>query len=287
MNPHLPRVRARACSMVRFDGKGVRETARYFGVSPGTVSKWLKKYPEGGAWKIETRPSRPKSHPKAIDHVIVERIVEIRKKNGRCADVVHQELINEGIVVSLSSVKRILDRKGLTKKKSPWKKYHKNFKRPYVTLPGDLVQMDTIHLMQSEKKRIYIYTLIDLHSRWTHAIASEKIGAFKTVGFVKKAQKKFPHEFICLQSDHGPEFSQRFTDRVKVAHRHSRVRTPNDNAHIERFNRTIQEELLNKLPRDVRKINRALPKYLKYYNEERLHMGIEMKTPKEMLEKAN
>jgi transposase InsO family protein len=143
--------------------------------------------------------------------------------------------------------------------------------------------MDTIHVMQDRKTRIYVYTLIDLYSRWSFAQASEKIGAVKTVDFVKDAQLVFPHEFTCLQSDHGPEFSQRFTDVIKVRHRHSRVRKPNDNAHIERFNRTIQDEFLDYLPRDVSTINHALPEYLKYYNEERLHLGIEMKTPIQML----
>lgn len=280
-------MRAKACKMVPREGKSIRAVARYYGVNASTVSRWMKRYPEAGTREIRTIPSRPKSHPKAIDQKIVKRIVEIRRKRGRCAEVIHQELRNEGIVVSLSSIKRTLDRRCSTKKKSPYKRHHKNFKRPWIALPGDLVQMDTIHLMQSGKKRIYIYTLIDLHSRWTHAIASEKIGAVKTAHFVRRAQKKFPHDFICLQSDHGPEFSQTFTERVQITHRHSRVRRPNDNVHIERFNRTIQEEFLDKLPRDVKTINRHLPQYLKYYNEERLHMGIEMKTPKELLEKAS
>ena len=82
-----------------------------------------------------------------------------------------------------------------------------------------------------------------------------------------------------LQSDHGSEFSTSFSERARIKHRHSRVRRPNDNAHLERFNRTIQEECLDALPKDTRIINRNLPKYLRYYNEKRHHFGLNLQTP--------
>jgi hypothetical protein len=96
---------------------------------------------------------------------LVWKIFHQRIKNKRCAEVVHQELINQGIVVSLSSVKRTLDRSGLLKKRSPWKRYHPHVDRPYPLNVGDLVEIDTIHLMISEKQRIYVFVLIDIYSR--------------------------------------------------------------------------------------------------------------------------
>lgn len=264
-------------------GQSIRQVARYIGVNASTVSRWRQKVPSGGCRVIPTKSSRPRHHPQQLDENVVKRIIEIRKGNGRCSEVVHQHLLKENINVSLSSVKRTLDRNYLTRKRSPWKRYHKTMERPEVVRPGDLVQLDTIHLMESENSRIYVYTLLDLYSRWTYAKAVKRLGGKQTISFVKSANKKFLYDFKCLQSDHGPEFSTHFTERVKITHRHSRIRRPNDNAHIERFNRTIQEELLDKLPRDVNVINRCLPKYLKYYNEERLHMGINFKTPSQML----
>ena len=232
---------------------------------------------------IPTLSSRPKSHPHALKEEVVEKIVAVRKKRGRCAEVVHQELLNQGVSVGLSSVKRTLDRQGLTKKKSPWKRYHSSCVRPLVACPGDLVMVDTIHLMVSPKKRIYVYTLIDVYSRWTYAWAVDRISARKSTVFLKRAQEVAGFEFRCIQSDHGPEFSMHFTERIKILHRHSRLGKPNDNAHIERFNRTIQEECLDMLPVSVRRLNLGIKKYLPYYNEERLHMGILLKTPSQMI----
>ena len=236
-----------------------------------------------GHHPIPTRSSRPKSHPKQLNEKLVEKIVDTRIRLKRSSEVIHKTLENEGINVSLASVKRTLDRKRLLNKRSPWKRYHPPVDRPYPLKAGDLVEMDTIHLMIDKKKRIYVYTLIDVYSRYVYAYASEHIGANMSVSFVKRASKKSSFEFNMLQSDHGPEFGARFVSLVKKKHRYTRVGKPNDNAHIERFNRTLQEEFLDFLPRNVNIINYHLHKYLDYYNNQRLHFGIQLKTPKEML----
>jgi len=147
-NPYLPRLRMKTANLVLRHGWTVRQAARYTGVQPGTVSKWVKK---AKGWNryiraIPTESSRPHSHPGELKQQTVNVIVEQRKKRGRCAEVVHRELQNKGITVSLSSVKRTLDRHGLTKKRSPWKRYHAPIERPYVAYPGDLVEVDTIHI---------------------------------------------------------------------------------------------------------------------------------------------
>lgn len=281
-NPYLPKVRAQAVDMLR-SGKTQAEVARYFGVNQSVISKWNAKTPPGGCVRIATQSSRPNHHPDELAEHIVARILDIRREHNRCAEVVHQQLLNEEIVVSLSSVKRTIERAGLTKKRSPWKRWHKTFERPQILLPGSLVELDTIHLMQSKTTRIYIYTLIDVFSRWVYAQAQTRISTWNSTQFVTQAQQVASFEFSCIQSDHGPEFSQHFTETIHIPHRHSRVRQPDDNAHIERFNRTIQDEFLDVFPKDVELINHELPYYLNYYNTKRLHLGIHLKTPQEML----
>lgn len=186
-------------------------------------------------------------------------------------------------MVSLSSVKRVLKRTYCIPERDGRKRWHASVPRPHVAKPGDLVQIDTIHLMQTEKKRLYVFTLLDLKTRWAYAKAYPVARAGTSVAFVREAQRHAPFVFAHLQSDHGSEFSRYFKHMVRIRHRHSRVRKPNDNAHLERFNRTIQDECLDDLPRDVTTINKALLKYLKYYNHERMHMGIDFKTPAQMI----
>jgi transposase InsO family protein len=285
-NPAMPKLRAKAVDLVH-QGKTIREVARYLGFEASTVGRWVKKSPPNGCWEIPTLISRPKHHPKELKREIVNRIKELRiELRGRCAEVIHGHLKKENIVVSLSSVKRTLDRQGLTKRRTFYKHKRLRFARPLAVKPGDLVQLDTIHLMKTSNERMYIYTLLDVRSRWAYAWASERANNIQSLKFLKQAKLKAPFSFRCLQSDNGSEFSQCFSEKAKVSHRHSRVRRPNDNGHLERFNRTIQDECLKTLPVDTKTINKHLPGYLEYYNKQRLHLGLELKTPLEIIQKC-
>ena len=281
-NPHLPKVRQDATLLVH-RGWGVRQVARYIGVSPGTITKWVKKAKIYGHHPIPTLSSRPKHHPKQLAKELIWKIYHKRVLIKRSAEVVHQELINDGVFVSLSSVKRTLDRSGLLKKRSLWKRYHPPMLRPDVEKQGDLVQVDTIHLLTPEGKRVYVFTLLDVYSRWAYAHTYTHANTATALRFVQKAQRFASFRFKTLQSDHGSEWSQWFTDHVFSMHRHSRVRRPNDNAHLERFNRTVQEECLDTVPRTVKDLNKALTRYLPHYNGKRLHFGLKLRTPLQAL----
>ncbi len=290
LNPNLPMVRYKAVEMVKL-GKSTREVARHFGFSHSAIVKWLAKanssnYNNG---VIRTLSSKPKTNPRALKKDLVVEIINTRLSRRRCSEHVHRELVNKGLVVSLSSVKRTLDRCSLLKKRSPWKRPHDYTLRPEVNNTGDLLQIDTIHIMTSDVSRIYVYTLIDLYSRWAYAEVVEKIGANESVKFVCRAMVKAPFGFKMIQSDNGSEFSTWFTHGLRttgIGHRHSRVRRSNDNAHIERFNRTIQEECLDNVPNKIPRFKVAIKDYLDYYNNHRTHMGINYQIPCQLVPRS-
>lgn len=277
-NPHLPRLRRQAVQLVR-KGWGIRQVARYTGFSAGTISKWVKRAPEHGKKPVPTKSSRPHSHPRSLPQAIIKKIIDLRLKHKRCSEVIHYLLKEQGTVVSLSSVKRVLKRAGMLKEKSKWKKFHRSPHRPEVAQAGDLVEIDTIHIHTFTGERFYIYTLLDVHSRWAHAKVSPRITAGRTVQFLEEAKKKAPFAFKMIQSDHGSEFSQWFTTHAGITHRHSRVRKPNDNAHLERFNRTIQEECLYYLKQEPRIYRAAIRRYISFYNDERPHLALDFLSP--------
>jgi len=277
-NPALPRVRRDAADLVR-RGWSTRKVARHFGFSQAAIVLWVKRSKDIGYRPIPTRSSRPKHHPHELSIELVRKIVEKRFELKRSSEVIHFALKEEGISVSISSVKRTLDRHNLLKKRSPWKRRHVSVSRPHVEKPGDLVQLDTIHLMRTDGTRMYVFTGLDVRTRFAHAWASERANTRTALCFLKRMKKIAPFAFRMLQSDHGSEFSTSFSERARIEHRHSRVRRPNDNAHLERFNRTIQDECLDALPTDVKAINKNLPKYLRYYNEKRHHFGLNLETP--------
>ena len=57
---------------------------------------------------------------------------------------------------------------------------------------------------------------------------------------------------------------------------------PKDNAQAERINNTMKNELLKGMTfHDIDEVTRAVASAVRFYNEERPHMSIDMKTPKE------
>src|SRR3989344_2471947 len=213
-NKNMPAIRREAAQFV-YRGWSTRKVARHFGFSQSVIVKWVAKSKKIGYHPIPTKSSRPHHHPKQLNEEVIKRIVALRLKTKRTSEVVHQHLLNEGIKVSLNSVRRTIDRHGLMKKRSKWKRYHPPVDRPYPLKAGDLVQIDTIHRMINEKERLYIFVLIDVFSRWIYAKAYEKMNGKQTIRFVNEAQRKATFHFQMLQSDHGPEFSKWFISRIE------------------------------------------------------------------------
>ena len=282
-NPNLPTVRMEAVRLVQ-SGWSARKTARYLGFAHNTVLNWLKRKPEYGAHGrliIPTRSCRPSSHPRQLSSEVVSRILELRRERDQCAEILHHRLGQEGVVVSLSSVKRVLSRRHISRY-SKWKKWHQYPPRPLPHSPGVLIQIDSMREgLPSE--HLYAYALIDVCSRWAFAGAVYRANSRESTRFITAAQTVSPFSFKTIQSDHGSEFSKWFTKVVEHKDRHSRVRTPTDNSYVERFIRTLQEECLNRTSRKLVSWRKAIPEYLEYYNKERPHMGLNMQTPMQVV----
>lgn len=288
-NPKLPRLRMQAVLMVR-RGASTREVAKYFGYNQSTIARWVVRADKEqllGTENLPTLSSRPKHHPRALPAEIVTAIITERLKHRRCAEVVQDSLREQGVSVSLSSVKRTLKRHELLRPRSKWKRIRPHTERPRALLPGDLVQIDTIHFIDwKSQKRFYVYTLIDLHSRMAYAEVHDLLRQTMSLDVTLRAQAAMGFHFGTVQSDNGPEFQRYFHDMLSakgIALRHSRVRQSNDNAHIERFNRTIQDECLGPYPNRDAVTQEKIDTFLHYYNTQRKHMGIQMKRPKDLL----
>ena len=244
----------------------------------------MKRAPASRHMLIPTMSSRPHHHPDEVPAEMVSRILTIRQERDQCAEVIHHRLLQEGAMVSLSSVKRTLKREGVTRF-SKWKKWHQYPERPTAEKPGILVQIDSMQEgMASEHLRAY--ALIDVCSRWGYAEAIDRTSTHRSFQFVKAAQARSPFAFAAVQSDHGSEFSKWFTKQclhTGLEHHRSRVRTPTDNAYVERFIQTLQRQCLNRVPRSLKAWRKEIPDFLHWYNCERPHMALGMKTPAEVI----
>jgi transposase InsO family protein len=309
-NPLLPKARAQAVRLVIEDGLPLSVAARKSGVHRITLWRWMRKwlqlnqdvqltnYNRPGrntatgissfrlaacTWRIPTVSSKPRVFGRTVPAAVVDRIRYYRTKYNRCATIIHAYCIREGTHVSLSTVRRVLYRLGLVVRRKWQRTWRPPLPRPFVQSPGDLVQTDTVHLYDYRtKRRSYLYTLIDVCSRWAYAEYHTVLSQDIAVAVVQRGQAYARFRFATVQADNGPEFGRRFAERLRKSGssvRHSRVRRPNDNAHIERFNRTIQEECIGSTNPFSDELYGKVANYLAYYNEERLHLSLQCSTP--------
>lgn len=321
-NPNLPRARAIALQLLVREQLPLQVVANRCGVYRSTVWRWKRKWlglnenvqltndnrPQRSAnsgtvsafrlaactWLVPTLSSRPHTSPRAIGAELIARVLELRAQLKRCAEVIwHHATRVDGMHVSLSSVRRILRRHhcfdGARKKRVR----PDNPRRPYVTKPGELIETDTIHyICPLTKTRRYVYTVIDVYTRMAYAEVHPRVLPGLAANMVLHARNEFGFEFQMVQADNGPEFSWYFEQVLRghrMAARHTRLGRPNDNAHIERFNRTIQEECLGQYltyKTTTAHIQKKLNSYLEFYNFHRVHLGLQLRTPGEMLRRS-
>ena len=316
-NPHLPKARAAAVRLLVEARVPASTVALRAGVHRSTVWRWRRKWialnehvecnnpnrpsrPVSTAnklaacrWQIATVSSAPHSHAWAIPDAVIQQILQTREQLKRCAEVVWHHVTHIlGIAISLSSVRRILRRHHCFDGARKPRVRRDNPRRPLVTAPGELVQTDTIHHVDpTTGRRLYYYTVIDLYTRLAYAQVATRILPGIAATAVLEARQVFGFPFAMVQSDNGPEYGRYFEQQMRRAGihtRHSRLHRPNDNAHIERFNRTVQEECIGSYWRKSVPLSRQkqkLSRYLDYYNHERVHLGIQLLTPSQMLQR--
>ena len=304
--------RGNAMQEVILEKRSIAQVARRFGKNRSTIYRWIKKWRmqqnvllenagrpsrmlgrvfrwQSVKWNIPTLSSAPKTHPNALNADIISAILRVRQRKYECAEIIHCRLAKEGINVSLSSIKRVIKRNELWRKK---RRYRWNEKRPLPTAPGELIQTDTVHYVNPlNHSKMYIYTVIDLYTRMAYAKISPNLSEKGAAETIFEAQKFMSFPFKMVQSDNGAEFQNHFQGRLNskgIKTRHSRVRHPNDDAHIERFNRTLRKECIGQYNpnKNINFIDHKINRFIRYYNYDRIHLGIGLKTPYEVLQRC-
>jgi hypothetical protein len=161
----------------------------------------------------------------------------------------------------------------------------KDFKAEYA---GHLVALDTIERFVHGCRR-YVITFEDIHTRFAFAWGTTSHASLAAKEFFAYCQMVFPYQFVYVLTDNGSEFMKHFDQelrRLHLIHYHTYPRTPKMNAHCERFNRTIQEEFIDFHAYsllDPSSFNQKLIPWLMWYNTERPHWGLGLKSPMQFM----
>jgi len=173
--------------------------------------------------------------------------------------------------------------------------YHHFHKYPNIVRgfipqkPGELIVSDITYVWITETENFaYLFLITDVYSRKIIGYCvSNTLKAISAIKALKKAIKQLPIQEHCIHhSDRGIQYcSIEYTDLLnKHGIRISMTENgdPLENAIAERVNRTIKEEFTNEKTltfRSFEEAKRELPKFIKFYNEQRPHRSIDMHTP--------
>lgn len=283
-------------------GGNYTQAALSLGISARTVKRWVLRGTSVYYRTIRYRGLLRKSTKPHTIHTITtgsmkQKIIFLRKQTGLCARKLRYLLTKEDIVLSVSTIERILRRKGLQKRAN---KYYKrplfqngHAMRPRNTNKPGYLQMDVKYVtpeLSGLPYTCYEYGIIDIFSRYKTSLILPILDESGSILALKWAIQSMPLKIVYVQTDNGLEYQKQFhrvCEELNIVHYHIHKSSPNENAVIERSFRVDQEEFffrLERAPKDINELNALFQKFLTYYNTERPHLGIDLMTPKEKID---
>lgn len=248
-------------SLIKYAEKyGVTKAAIRYKTNRQYIYRWKNRY--DGTWdSLRNKSRRPHHHPNQHTPEELKLIADMRRRNPKDGLVIFWvKLRKRGYTRSISGLYRVLRRQNLMAIKPPNPKY---IPKPYeqMSYPGQRIQVDVKFVPSSclknsevAGKHFYQYTAIDEYSRWRFVEAFEEHSTYSSAMFVDHLVKAFPLPIECIQTDNGPEFTNRFTsyrdkptlfqkhlEKYGIKHKLIRPYTPRHNGKVERSHRKDNE----------------------------------------------
>ena len=283
----------------RAHGKNASLAARHFGIGRMTLYRWLQRFQRQGITGVNEYSRKPK-HTRApvTPWTVAQRTVELRHQYPAWSKrKIGALLKKEGVAVSVSTVGRILKRRGLINKKVSQKRKRAALS-PRVRFPhgmriseaGDMIQIDTKYIMLPGGRKYYQFTAIDVLSKQrvlrVYPSQSSRNGAL----FLEECLASFPFRVKAAQTDNGAPFLKEFDGLCKklgLPHYFIYPRTPKQNSYVERSHGADEREFYRQgnchslLPVMQRKIR----EWEHIWNTVRPHEALGQLTPQEYLVK--
>jgi transposase InsO family protein len=288
---------------------GLQAATDAYGAKQSTLYLWWKTYKEGGYKTNSLNPgtqARIQNNKRKINPLILKEVRRLRleecpnmgkakvKKN---LDVFCKK--NKINIYSESKIGRIIKEKKIYHHRQ--KVYHNGrvkqvkkqskLRKPKdlnINSPGDLIEVDVVVRFVGLMKR-YIVTAVDVYGRYAFAYCYNRHNSLCARDFVQKLEKVFPYKIKAIQTDNGSEFHKYFMDYLekrKIIHYWNYKGQPHKQGHIEKFNRTIQEEFIdqNEMWLDnVDEFNEKMLEWIVWYNTKRFHWSLNLETPVDYL----
>lgn len=231
--------------------------------------------------------------------LIEQKVISLREKGNNKYEIscILKPKLKQ-FTPSPSGVYNIIRRHGLNRL-TP--KMQQSKRRIIKEKAGELAHIDTHYLHKGivsnePNKRYYLYGVIDSCTRVAWVELTEDVTALTTMFAGLKSfnilASHYNIKFKEVLTDNGPEFGkkdsksknkhafERMLNELEIKHRYIRPYRPQTNGKIERFWRTIEDDLIRETYFESKEhLKEEILQYLYYYNEERPHQSLNGKAP--------
>lgn len=305
--PHAPTLSAEAHYRLRClehaARTSVREAAQAFAVPVSTLYRWRKRYRPDDLTSLELHSRRPRRTRKATWTAAQEDVVlALRTQHPRMGKQPLRVLLaGQGIILSASMIGRMLGslrRRSLLREPHAVRARQRRAVRPYATrvpqdkrqptVPGALIQLDTMHLRPLPGMERRQFTAIDVVTRCAVLGVRATASAGTATAFLDELVTRMPVPVQAIQVDGGSEFMAEFEracqDR-EIALYVLPPRSPKLNGRVERLNGTARREFWECYDGDLElpALQTALQAWEHQYNTVRPHQALGYETPSAVL----
>jgi len=251
-----------------------------------TIYKILDKYKEQG---FEGLKDHKTGRPETTLNPKIEKTIFYYRKFGYGACRIETMLKSKGFSISHRQIEKLLLRNGLVKPNIKKQKCRK-WVRYELPNPNDLWHTDWSYDPFSGRK-LSVY-LDDKTRLITSFGIFRKATTENSIALLKSAIANYGKP-KCVMTDHGSQYyanhhnaKQEHTefrivlDALGIKHYLARVNRPQTNGKVERFFLTYKTEYATGCFSSVKD-------FMKHYNEERIHMSLGNKTPKQIWDELN
>src|SRR5690349_6921246 len=267
--------------------------------------KYYGRYRQSGkSWDLLPRKRGPKFKSRRPCEELEKKVIELRKRGNNkyeIASIISEQKDNI-FKLSASGVYNICNRHNLNRMRPEMKEQRRKIIKERM---GQLGHIDTHylskHVIRNQTQKLYILAIVDDYSRvaWAEIIEnidslSVMFGAMRCLNILKA---HYHIQFEEIMSDNGSEFGNRGTKNkmnhpferllieMGVKHCYIQPYRPQTNGKVERFRRTMEEDLIIDTDFDsIEELKEELLQYMYYYNHERPHQALNGKKPVEMLQ---
>lgn len=282
---------------------GWRSTVDAFGIGKSTLYDWKKSYERSRKSLVSLIPKKTK--PKRVrqmttDTRIVQFIREFRQQYGNTGREKIKIFLDEytaelGInSISERTISKVIkqrnlffDLKNKIKRRNKFSR-QRTKKSPHVSAPG-FIEMDSVILYINSSRHNFM-CCIDIYTKFAHVRKVKAISSLQAKLTFQEFEKLSPHKIHTVQTDNGSEFFLNFHEYLEeqqINHQFTYPRSPKINGVVERFNRTIQEEFINRNDEifyDAEAFKVKLNQYLSWYNSKRPHMALNYLSPLQFIQ---